>query len=235
MCPCRELQDALWEAAESGLIPAEVAGHLGECPECRAALDTLSSAASGFATLRHIQAPDPTEAVHAGITRSHPRRGIAAATVIALCCAAAVVLRPQPDDSTPAPTPNAAVVADSQSLQTAQTDESRGGGETALLQSPGAAIAAQPGRRPAEAPSQSVRQTVLDSPAPADTSAPPQDVELALDPRLLEPCPQQTIILAQRPRPSRPTYARLDPTYRTLDKPPPGPSADELLDLGDLY
>jgi|GEM_PF-2401412 len=61
MTSCERYEEALWEAAETGNISADMQRHLDACPACRESLASLRGAMTGFAELRqipdHVPAP----------------------------------------------------------------------------------------------------------------------------------------------------------------------------------
>ncbi|MDO8587283.1 MAG: hypothetical protein Q7T82_09610 [Armatimonadota bacterium] len=72
-----EREDAIWEAAETGVVSEELRRHLDGCESCRVALRELTPAMQGFAALREVRSPDPRSAVRAelagkGVARRVP-------------------------------------------------------------------------------------------------------------------------------------------------------------------
>lgn len=88
MRSCAAYEESIWQAAETGQVSPELAQHLTQCACCRASLQALTNAMRGFLELRAVQAPDPTDAVHARIQRPVWRSRLlpALAGALALLC-----------------------------------------------------------------------------------------------------------------------------------------------------
>lgn len=53
---CDDVNELLWEAAETGTIPEALSNHLADCTHCRESLHALQSAVRGCHTLHEVQA-----------------------------------------------------------------------------------------------------------------------------------------------------------------------------------
>ena len=94
MRSCAAYEESIWQAAETGQVSPELAQHLTQCACCRASLQALTNAMRGFLELRAVQAPDPTDAVHARIQRPVWRSRLlpALAGALALLCLTVLLL-----------------------------------------------------------------------------------------------------------------------------------------------
>lgn len=85
---CKQCEEQLWEAAETGDIPAALADHLAACPDCREALSLLQAVMCGFQALRCL--PERIPAVHVAPAPIFAwRRALAVAAVVLLVVLAA--------------------------------------------------------------------------------------------------------------------------------------------------
>ena len=82
MARCDKFEEALWEAAGAGGIPPQLAAHLAECASCRAALQALEVAETGFAALREVDAPALKLSLPAHHARRWPAIAFAAAALL---------------------------------------------------------------------------------------------------------------------------------------------------------
>ena len=80
---CKQYEESLWEAAETGELSTELTEHLAACPECRKSWLALQAGMIGFQALRRL--PEHVPAVHISPVSAFPwRRAAAFATVIVL-------------------------------------------------------------------------------------------------------------------------------------------------------
>jgi len=100
MSSCERFETAIWEAAETGSMPGDLAEHVRNCKQCAHTLAELQSAMDGFAALTAVDAPDPTRAVHArlesrpSLWRRTPVFAGALAAVILICYALSLIGTP---------------------------------------------------------------------------------------------------------------------------------------------
>jgi len=84
MASCERYEEALWKAAETGNIPADLQQHLDTCPACRESLTALQRTMTGFMELRRIPEHVPAVALAPLLpaTRWWPRVAFAGALVV---------------------------------------------------------------------------------------------------------------------------------------------------------
>ncbi len=61
MSRCSQFESLIWDAAETGIPSPSLSEHLSKCAACREKLARLENAVEGFAVLRRVAAPDPTQ------------------------------------------------------------------------------------------------------------------------------------------------------------------------------
>jgi hypothetical protein len=86
----RELENLIWDAAESGTPTPALEDHLNTCPECRHTYEILTSAMAGFSELSQVQSPDPRVAIRARLER--PRQWFPFAPAFARAAALSCLL-----------------------------------------------------------------------------------------------------------------------------------------------
>jgi len=101
MARCKQYEESLWEAAETGELSSELTAHIAACPECRKSWQALQAGMIGFQALRRL--PDHVPAVHLSPVSAFPwRRAAAFATVILLgLLAIRGFMGPRPSSHTP--------------------------------------------------------------------------------------------------------------------------------------
>jgi hypothetical protein len=100
MASCERYEETLWEAAETGVITADLQQHLDACQACRENLASLQGAITGFAKLR--QMPDHVPVVILApllpATRWWPRAAFAGVIVmLAIAGISLWFMRKQPE------------------------------------------------------------------------------------------------------------------------------------------
>lgn len=176
----------------------------------RSQFDTedIAFAEEGLAELRNVDAPDPTRAVCARLARRRRRRRIAAAAGVAACCAAAVLWAlPLSRTAQSPPARSVAAVSRAQTAESARPVKLPAREELRTEESTDTEAPAPSDRRPVETGTPSSADIAAEEPAPAQ---PP------LDPKLLEPCHQWTVIAAAPPERGSGSWMTFDPAYRSL-------------------
>jgi hypothetical protein len=221
---CERFEEALWEAAEGEPSPV-LAEHLGKCPACRQARESLKAAYVGLSALRTVSAPEVQAVVPARSRRRLLVPAVIGAT--AVCATLGVALlstlnrpRPLPPAKVRPPVGTAvAAVKNERSEVRAAQEPSRPKrdvrpayrGERKRVQH-----RARPTRVPEPNPVSDSRE-VSTQPVVMDPARvrPTQQYTIMI-PGRTDPVKQYTVMIPGRTDPVRENTVVLDPTYRRM-------------------
>jgi hypothetical protein len=90
---CGHFDEQLWEAAETGNLPAALSNHLAGCARCRKSLEAMRATIRGCHALRTVQAPRmPGIATLLNTAPSRPWIPVRLVAVLATCLALSAVI-----------------------------------------------------------------------------------------------------------------------------------------------
>ena len=223
-------EEQLWDAAETDQLPAELVQHLDVCPACRETLQQCTSAMTGFAALREVQAPDPCAAVYARLAPARRPWRLAPVWAAGLVLLTVCVLlfrhgqRSEPSRPAPSIMQSIPKQVDTPSPVVAKQDEKK----TVVISrkpEPPAALPPQQTRRVARRTPHRQPQQIPDV-VPKQEPSQPATVVATIS-ELERPCEQTTAIDTRRVEPRivlppparRPYYAMTLPRVRKVEEP----------------